>query len=103
MALAVAGTVAAVSMASVVVSAILAALLVTVFSVAAGGVVMVVIVLRRTRRVVTWPVGVYRVPAAGRPRPTVPALRADRPCPSTQIPPRTPEERSQERYRKRGR
>ena len=81
MALAVLGTVAAVSMASVVVSAILTALLVTVFSVAAGGLVVLVAVLRRTRGVVTWPMGMSRVPAAGPPRAPVPvrALPAPRP------------------------
>ena len=84
MALAVFATAAAVSMASIVVSAILTALLVTVFSVAAGGAIMVVIVLRRTRGVVTWPMGTSRVPAAGRRRAPVP----DRALPAPRLPAR---------------
>jgi hypothetical protein len=82
--LAVLGIVGAVSMASAFVSAIVTTVLVGVFSIAAGGAIMLVVVLRRTRGVVTWPMRVSPLPAAGR-RPAS-VQRRVRPAPHQSAP-----------------
>ncbi len=80
-ALAVIGTVGAVSMATVFISALLTAVLVAVFSVAAVQTIMVALILRRTRGVVTWPMRPPQLAARRRPavpaaaRPALPARR----------------------------
>jgi hypothetical protein len=83
-ALAVIGTLGAVSMATVFISAF-TAVLIGVFSVAAAQTIVVALILRRTRGVVTWPMRPPQL-AAGR-RPAVsaaarPAIPARRPLPS---------------------
>ena len=80
-ALAVIGTLAAVSMATVFISALLTAVLIGVFSVAAAQTIVVALILRRTRGVVTWPLRPPQLAAGRRPavpaaaRPAIPARR----------------------------